>query len=674
GKDITIPVSFSLTGVYGNGTNISAFINVDDPSLKINGPLMIKDVANGLQWDLNIINGQIAFPGRSLEKMTGKIGFQTNGLLLQSVAGDVSIFTNQERRDIGIKLDKKRGLFSGSMALKWWDTTKATKPEMRTTLDLNVADLKLLGNGVVQTNHPIQIALTTQYSKSLQIKELVGSLNGQLTCQLFDNCSYHLTKPAMFSVKRISLYEQGYEVRSKPRYRFSLDPVKDFWNMSFKTGRVNFKFQSKNFVFNGEQVESKSDISIKTILGRIDGYLNLWSKDISAKVELNGLEYQSPTVNMRQSYLLAEDILDENARFYLRSHHINLKNNPRIKVPFYLEYTKNKGISDIVVSLENRGIQLLFGGVVDWIGGNVNGQLVVPGIALGSLKQPLNRISDLFPAEFKKTYGKISAYGRLSGNLYSGLNGPMYLSLMDFGFETDDIEVQHLNAALTAQTLSPFTTEPNQRIHIGEIKSFLPITNVDIILKAEDNYAQLHDVTAQVAGIPLVAGETVVPYKNIGTLIYFKNQDENLAPMLKNVGGDTWKIASMRGSILLPVEIKNMTLNVKNAMLDILGANLQYTGNSKKRPNFLSKDDQMNITSGTVSFDGDGQARKGVKISILWDVIMLPSRLKKTIRETMSIKDLGLLDFGSVRGQEPPSDIMQKVRYIQDKADAFRMK
>lgn len=60
GKDYAVPVTLSLGGVYGNETNITAYVSVDEPSLKISGPLTIRSAGEGLEWKLSIVSGQIA--------------------------------------------------------------------------------------------------------------------------------------------------------------------------------------------------------------------------------------------------------------------------------------------------------------------------------------------------------------------------------------------------------------------------------------------------------------------------------------------------------------------------------------------------------------------------------------------------------------------------------------
>lgn len=676
GKDYSIPVSLSLAGIYGNETNIGGYLSINEPSLKLGGPLTIRNEKGKVQWDLNVNDGQVSFPGRPLEKMKGTIGIRTDHLKIHSLTADLSFLANQDRRDIKLSLDKKKDLFSGSLSLKWLDVSNASKPVERTKLDFILSDLKLSPNGGIQTQSPVRMSLTTKYSSELQIIALSGSLTGNLSCQLFDSCSYQLDKAALLSAKKVAVRNRGTEITNRSRFQFSLEPVKNLVDVSFKTGRMNFDFKTKNFIFNGEETESKNSHLFKAALADVSGHLNLWDKDILASLSLKEFSYQNPSMSLDNGRLKVDNIFDDNGHIYLNSSKVVLRNNSQIKVPFSLTYSKDKGVAGITTLLENKRIQLLFGGTFDWVNGYINGQVVIPTIDLSSLRQPLNRISDLVPATFKKTTGRVSAYGHLSGNLYSELKGPLYVSLSDFGFETDQLKIQNLNAALSAQSVRPFVTDPDQKIYIGSIESFLPISDVDITLKAEDNYAQLRELSANVSGIRLYAGETVVPYKNIGTLIYLRNRDEDLTDITKTVQIKDWKNnGSVRGSILFPVEIKDMSLNVRNAILQVFDAEMEYTGPAKNKPAFMGKNTKFSVTSGTVTIDTLAQdGTKDNKISVLLDTVLLPSRLKKTLRHVFSGKLSDVMTFRSSPAAHVSPDLMSQIRHIQNQADKFRVK
>ena len=675
GKDYALPVTLSLGGVYGNETNITAYISVDEPSLKISGPLTIRSIDSGLEWNLSIVSGQVAFPGRPMEKVKGTVGIKTKGQELTSLSTNVSLLFNQARRNIFLTLDKKKDLFSGKLSLAWIEGVDTPQQREQTKLDFNLSGLKLSADGDIQTNDPIYVSLSSNYSSDLKVTALSGTLTGELTCQLFDTCLYRLDKPAVLGTKSISVRDQGYEVNSKSRFQFMLEPTQKFVDISFKTGIIDFDFNTKDFVFNGEQVGTKGDVILKARKGNATGYLNLWDKDIVAKVSLDGFSYQNPFVDLKQGRLVSENIFDDNARVFLSAPSVTLNGNTAIKVPFELSYDRNNGVSNISALLENKQVQLLFAGAFDWNSGYINGQLVIPTVDLGGLWQPLNRISDIIPPDFKKTFGKLAAYGSISGNLYSGLTGPFYLSLSDFGFETDQLEIKDLNTVLSLQSLVPLVTDSEQEIYIGDINSVIPISNVDIILKAEDNYAQVKELSADVAGIRLNAGETVVPYKNIGTLIYLRNQDEDLTGIMKVNKLKDWKnIGSIRGSILFPLEIKDMSLSIKNAILQLFGAELEYVGNASNKPKFLDKNTKIEINSGTVTVDTSEQTKKSIKVSVLLDTVLLPSRLKKTLRHVFPGKLSDVMTFRSSPAAHVSPDLMSQIRHIQNQANKFRVK
>ena len=183
-------------------------------------------------------------------------------------------------------------------------------------------------------------------------------------------------------------------------------------------------------------------------------------------------------------------------------------------------------------------------------------------------------------------------------------------------------------------------------------------------------------MSANVSGVRLYAGETVVPYKNIGTLIYLRNKDENLTNIAKVLQVKNWKnIGSIYGNILFPIEVKNMSLNIRNAILQISSAEMEYAGPAKDKPASMDKNTKFSVTSGTVSIDTSAQNElKENKISVLLDATLLPSRLKKTIRYVSSENLSNVITFRPLPNTQVSPELLSQINHIHQLANKFRIK
>ena len=88
-------------------------------------------------------------------------------------------------------------------------------------------------------------------------------------------------------------------------------------------------------------------------------------------------------------------------------------------------------------------IRLLFGGYLDLKKKLVNGQLFIPAIDFGKIKQPVRQISDIFPKDVLNISGSFSGYGQISGNLNGKLEGPFYVALSNINFKTDALDIKN---------------------------------------------------------------------------------------------------------------------------------------------------------------------------------------------------------------------------------------
>ena len=269
----------------------------------------------------------------------------------------------------------------------------------------------------------------------------------------------------------------------------------------------------------------------------------------------------------------------------------------------------------------------------------------------------------------------MAAYGRVSGNLNTNIRGPFYLALSGIDLMTKDLKVLDLNTVLLIQSLNPLTTESEQKISIGLLDSFIPLSNIKLILKLEERFAQIRNLSAILAGIPIKAEESLVPYQNVGTLIYLHSDDNNLSNAIKALKFNDWDLSgNLKGSILFPVEIRDMALNVKNAVLQLFNADMTYIGTQAQKPELLGSDKGIFVRSGTLTVDTNTDNAEHVKISMVLDTNLKPSNIKKNIRDTFrgNLADIMMFEKPEIDRLDP--EIKTQIEYVQERTEAYRVK
>ena len=142
----------------------------------------------------------------------------------------------------------------------------------------------------------------------------------------------------------------------------------------------------------------------------------------------------------------------------------------------------------------------------------------------------------------------------------------------------------------------------------------------------EERFAQIRNLSAILAGIPIVAEESLVPYQNVGTLIYLHSDDNSLTNALQAIKFKNWDLTgNLKGSILFPVEIRDMALNVKNAVLQLFNADMTYTGPDSQKPDLLGTDKEIFVRSGTLTVDTNTENPEHLKVSMVLDTNLKPT-------------------------------------------------
>lgn len=676
GRDYSLPISFSLTGVYGKETNMSAYVTVDEPWLALKGPLLIRGNARETNWELDIQSGMITFPSRPPEKLSGKIAVNTRDFKVQSVSTDIKMLFNRFEKAVQMKFDRdNKNKFKASVDLKWQDIADdGVGRNVRSNINLAMTGLVFGKGGDVKTTEPISVTMKSNYSKDLQVERLTASLRGELSCRLYDSCKYRLKNSAQLTMNRLRVPGPSDILESDRTVTMMLNPTEKMFELFFKKGLLNFDLSGTRIGFIGRRLTSEDGISLRADKANMKGTLDFLGNKTEGSLTATGISYDTPHQEIKRASLTVANIFDDEKNITLKSPQVILKNNSYLKAPFDLDYQSVDGSVRAVLKFKKEDLQIIFVGAFSPMTGSVNGQIIIPAFELSKLPKPLLSFSSIFPFGMDQVSGKMAVFGRISGTTRSELSGPMYVALRDVDFTTEQARVKGLNTVLTIQTLRPFVTAAAQQLFANEVKTVLPFQNVRMFFKIDNQFLRLSSMLASVAGIPLRSDVAIIPYKDISTLIYLKSLSQDLTPAVGRIKANGWEIGGKpQGTILLPLEIKNKQMAVKNASVRIVGGEAFYKGDAKNKPVFLEEGNQVNLINGEIMIDEPLGLSNETSVQFNLTGAIPPSGKRITIQESFR---------GSIRNwiqdaplnEDVPSSIRTQQNAVFDQAEKLRVK
>ena len=670
GDDYEIPINISLTGVYGRETNISSYISITQPSLEVKGPLTIRNQGKQFFWDLEIQSGLVSFPKRPQENLSGKVAVTTKATDIVKLSANLNLLYDKMKKTVLLNLDKKGKEFDAKLDLKWLDISDPKKVSQQTKFNLSASKLMISPSGKIQTNAPLKLNFSTT-ALNIKLDDIKGDLKGELICNFPQSCSYSLQKKSSLTIKEIQLPLVEGIWNSVGLSTIPLKPNKDFLHFSIPEGEIKLNTNISDLSLYGKQKQNDEATSIAIDTLELKTLYNIWERKISSALSARQLNYISPSYELRQTTLDMNDVFNKSQKISLISPNVLLKDTSYIQIPFQLNYVKENDLTSLSLNTKKKDITLSFLGYLDILAGNVNGQLVIPKFSLNALLDIHNQSETI-----ENLSGEIAAYGKLDGNIRTGINGPFYIALSNVGLKTKDIELDGINTVLSMQSLVPFVTLPKQPVFIKKIKSVFPIDDIEMLLRLENRFAQISSLTANIVGIPFTAEDTLVPYKNVATLLYLRNEDSDISDLKNALSVPNWKIGgNLYGSIFLPIEIKNMALSVRNASIQLSDAQLDYTGSVKKKPKFLDKEKQFFVKSGSVLIDTKENNRDEVNITFLMDILLGEnSKIKKNIRETITTDISGFMKSKEKESKQIPQNIENQIEKIFKNTSSFLIK
>lgn len=604
GMDFELPIQFTLTGIYGHETNMSAYLTVNKPALALQGPLLIRGDKNGTTFSLDVHTGHVAIPGRPPEDMTGQISLSTQKEQVQSFQGKINLVQNSQEKVA--KLDLTRdgdNTFRGSLDLSWLNVTDQEKREERTNVVFNLMGLQFNKQGLITTDRPIAVSFRTKDGR-FQIGRLNTQLKGKLECLMLDHCSYRLEENARVSISQLKFPFQSEQIQSSRESSISVRPSDQLLSFPFREGRISFEAGLGGGSFTGRRGSDNGSVSFRAGQGGIRGEWNVMTDLVSAALNMERVHYQTPDYEFTDTRLEADNVFNSDTRIKINSPKVSFKKSQWFKKPFALDYETQKGVDRIAINFPEERVRILVNGIFNPATGYMDAQVAMPPVELANFGSPLSDFSAVFPADIQTASGRIAMTGRLFGTIKNGVAGPLSLALDGVSLKTERLVVDGMSTVLQIQTLQPFVTAQKQPVFIRRVVTALPFDRIMATFKIDNQFLRVDDLSVDVAGIPLRANPTIIPYQDVNTLLYLRSQGNDLSNIVTALDIPDWQLKPpFKGQVLLPLAFRNHVLTVNRANIQVDDGNIVYTGEAKAKPHELGTATAAHIQSGNVSVD-----------------------------------------------------------------------
>lgn len=643
GRNFELPVQFSLTGIYGDETNMSAYLMVDKPNLAFQGPLVIRGKGAETTFDLDIHAGQVKIPGRPPENMIGKMSISTKNNGIQSVQGQLTLSENRQEKVAKLNLTRdKDNTFKGDLDFSWLDIMEKNKRDEQLNIALSMTGLSFDKQGLIKTEKPLRLSLRSKKT-NFQIGRLNAQLEGKLECLMVDNCSYRLDKNARVSINQLSFPFQTDLIKGGRESNITLQASPKLFSFPFSKGEISFDANIVSSSFNGQRESDKGSVSFRSGKGRLQGNWNLKSDLVNSGLKLERINFQTPDYRFSDTELIMAHIFGVKPRIKIKSPRVLITDNKWFKKPFSLNYESKDENDEIEISFPKERLRIFINGDVNPLTGYVDARFSIPPTELANMGKPLSDFSVVFPEGIQSASGKIAVEGRLVGVLKNGLSGPLSVAFNDVALTTSNMSVEGLNTVLQVQTLKPFVTASKQPIFIRRMLTAIPFNDVLATFKIDNQFLRIDTLSANVAGIPLQGDPMVVPYQDINTLLYLRQKNSDISSVANSLKIPNWQLKPpFRGRAYLVLSFKNKVLQVNRGSLLLNEGKLSYTGKSADKPKELGKENDVRIQSGTLEIEQKAEDKNGVSVSLNLNTIVSGSKKPWPIQmsETESILPL----------------------------------
>lgn len=659
GQNYKLPIQFSMTGFYENKANISIPLVIKEKDINITGVLSITGNGNLLNWNLDILSGTMSFMNRQPENVTGKFTFKTDKMRLIGITGTGELSYGGNSKKIKVDLRNRNKLFQGNINLSI--VTKDlnnTENESKSDVVFSFDGLDLKTFTQLESSLPITVNIRSLNTQDISLSNLSTTLSGFLNCTNL-TCSYQLDNAARVSIQALKILSGSDSIYSNQPITFMIQPDHQN-NFLWQDQKIMTNLSMSDLNYKGYRNTGEFPILIHVANMAVTGEILSHKENTLLGISANGLSFETPEQDIKKASVFIENLWNSSSKFSLNTDYLFLKNNNLLKLPFALKLQKENNQTKAQAAFLNNLIRIDFTGNADLKLGEFKGNIFIPPFDLNKVPGNLETLSDLFPGFVNKASGQIAAFGNVNWKSVKQVSGPLYVSLKDVSFETEDVSVKNLNTVLSLQSIVPFVSPAGQLISISKVDGLLPLQNVIATVKFDPQMLRIFSLDSDIGGLTLSADSIIIPYKASSTIVYLKNSSVNWANV-NNYITTPGLLLEGDGSIYLPIEIKNGSFTLRNGEIKLSNLRMKYTGNDKKLKTALFKGNtEYIVRTGSMLLAADSIDKIESYVSL--DGRLNPSMEKHVFRENEIFNLKTLL---KPMPQKPvPESIVSKQRII----------
>lgn len=662
GQDFTLPVSFSLTGIYEKDSKISMPIYIKEDNVNAVGALDIHGNTKEMTFTFEIKAGTLTLPRRSPENISGKIDVLTKNMRIARIQGEATMSYGNNAKKIQLNLDRSNDdLYRGTLDFSYVSSDPYGKDkDARMTASLNFGGIAITKENQILSDKPVKIVVQNFQKQDISLSNFSATLNGQLECKEM-MCSYKIERSSPVFIRESSLLFNGDTIRSAGEYSFLLAP-NNRQTITWRDNRIAFNVTAERMAFSGFRNSQISPVSLTIPWGTYKGEIDLVQGTQSMSVDVRDTSVKTPEFSASKVTFKSADLFDERARIEINAGNVELAESEIFRQPFKLVLEQTGLDTKALISMSGNAIRLSFSGAARLLSGEFRGNVFLHEFDLSKIYMPLNQISSLFPEFMQNAKGKIGALGTVYWKNAKQITGPLYVSLKDVGFGVNGWSVEGLNTVLTLQSLEPLITPPSQKIFISNFKGPVILQNILLDGKADSQFFKLNKASATLLDVPLKADSALIPRKTTNVTVFFKNNsvDWTYANRKLNLAG---MLINGHGSVLLPIEFRDGRANIKNAEIKMSGGDMDLSRlTNKKLKAYFGDATRYAVRTGTILLNSADTDENMTTVNISLDGRLIPGQQIKTVRENL---EENLSKYIRITApQAVPEDILKKQQII----------
>ena len=618
----SIPVTFSMNGIYGNKTDILITLMIKQPNLSANGTLTINGQNTATTWKLDILNGKLALPKRSPEDLTGSINFKMSKDRIDGIDFDLKLSFGTLGKSLQGNLVRSSDTAMSASLI--WAEENLTEPDLSSQVRFTFDEL-ILGNKTVESHKSIQIYATSFVNSLMKLTDLNTLLVGDLVCKNWSECDFQLTAPATITIQDSAFSYQGRTINGTKENSFILQPSERTLFLSLYDPYLKLNWNMSNVNFSGFWEVEDDPLIFHADVVKLVGYFSDSQKsDNMLSVQTNGTEYVTNKLKFIDGDITISDVLNPTRQVRVLAREIHTPTLPLLTFPFDMDLTMLGSQSLIKIQPTESSVIITLDGKFYPTTPAFVGKIKIPEFSIENLKLPINEISPILSNNISNITGRLAIDGQIVWQGQNAISGPLKIAAKGVSFDWNKTRIEGVNTVLSVSSVLPFTTESNQRLFINEIHSMLPFTSTEASFQIDNQALRLIDFDTYLGNVELSVPPSVIPLKNTNMLLFLKNNaTANLKTLSEYV--NLPQLSSIQGSasISIPVELKNDDISIPYTTIKISNATLKRQ--NKAWPEVFAGDSDYIMRSGQLIVNKN----KMVKVSL--DGRIYPSREKKSV-------------------------------------------